>query len=160
MTQPEQPNDARGNAPQRCGAIGVIVDADGRMLVIERSQTVRAPGRFCFPGGGIEPGETEQHAVKRELLEELGIHITDEDIDFVHAEKVQYLYPPEDPYYIFKGQQLSVVKIKYNTSMNLIPQDDEFDELCWIKPQELINFDVGFRLSAYTKALEFCGLFS
>ena len=61
---------------QRRGAIGVIVRGDGRLLVIERSQTVRAPGRYCFPGGGIEDGETEEQAVERELLEELNIRVS------------------------------------------------------------------------------------
>ena len=55
----------------RRGAVAVIVRA-GRLLVIRRSQHVIAPGLFCFPGGGIEPGETEQQAVVRELQEELG----------------------------------------------------------------------------------------
>jgi 8-oxo-dGTP pyrophosphatase MutT (NUDIX family) len=34
---------------------------------------VRAPGAFCFPGGGIEPGEDEPAALVRELREELNI---------------------------------------------------------------------------------------
>lgn len=59
----------------RCGAIGVIRNVEGRYLVIERSSTVRAPGRYCFPGGGIEPGETEGEAVVRELREELQIDV-------------------------------------------------------------------------------------
>ena len=60
---------------QRRGAIGVLVRDDGRLLVIERSQFVRAPGRFCFPGGGIEEGESEEAAVRRELIEELNLQV-------------------------------------------------------------------------------------
>lgn len=60
----------------RQGAIGVIVDAQSRFLVIRRSETVRAPGRLCFPGGGIELGETQQEAVVRELHEELALNVT------------------------------------------------------------------------------------
>lgn len=41
--------------------------------MIERSQLVRAPGMFCFPGGGIESGESEAAAVVRELAEELAL---------------------------------------------------------------------------------------
>ena len=63
-----------------------------------------------------------------------------------------------DPYFIYKGQQLSVIKIQYNTSMKLIPQDDEFDELCWIRPIDLPNYNINFRLSAYQRALEICNL--
>lgn len=44
-----------------------------QFLVIRRSQHVRAPGMHCFPGGGIELGETEAEAVRREMLEELAL---------------------------------------------------------------------------------------
>ena len=57
----------------REGVVGVILDTEGRFLVIERSQFVRAPGKLCFPGGGVEPGETQQEAVIRELQEELAL---------------------------------------------------------------------------------------
>jgi len=49
--------------------VAVILRGE-RFLVICRSQQVRAPGMYCFPGGGIEPGETEEQALRRELLEE------------------------------------------------------------------------------------------
>jgi (d)CTP diphosphatase len=56
-------------APRR-GVVAVITRCD-EFLVIRRSQAVRAPGAFCFPGGGVEPGETEPAALRRELREEL-----------------------------------------------------------------------------------------
>jgi 8-oxo-dGTP pyrophosphatase MutT (NUDIX family) len=35
-------------------------------LAIRRGELVAAPGRLCFPGGHIEPGEAEHEAVVRE----------------------------------------------------------------------------------------------
>ena len=55
------------------GVIGVLRDAEGRVLMVERSAHVRSPGLWCFPGGHVEPGESLQDAVARELLEELGL---------------------------------------------------------------------------------------
>ena len=115
-------------------------------------------GGFKFPQGGLEPNEDEITGIKRELNEELGIDIRDNDILYFASEKVHYFYPPEDPYYIYKGQQLSVIKIQYNTSMQLIPQDDEFDELLWINPNDLPKYNTNFRLKAYQRALELCEL--
>ncbi len=63
------------NQPQRKGAIGVVCRGD-RMLVIQRSVHVRAGGKICFPGGSVEPGESIEQAVIRELWEELGIDVT------------------------------------------------------------------------------------
>jgi 8-oxo-dGTP pyrophosphatase MutT (NUDIX family) len=58
----------------RRGAVAVVV-RDGRFLVIRRSKTVKAPGAFCFPGGHIESGESEELALAREFQEELGAMI-------------------------------------------------------------------------------------
>jgi 8-oxo-dGTP pyrophosphatase MutT (NUDIX family) len=60
--------------PHRRGAVAVIV-RDGRLLVIRRAQCVVAPGKFCFPGGGIEPGESEEGALAREIQEELNVAV-------------------------------------------------------------------------------------
>ncbi|HEY5311848.1 MAG TPA: NUDIX domain-containing protein [Pirellulales bacterium] len=48
-----------------------VVRREGRFLVIRRSATVVAPLAYCFPGGGIEAGESEEAALVRELAEEL-----------------------------------------------------------------------------------------
>jgi 8-oxo-dGTP diphosphatase len=60
--------------PGRRGAVAIIVE-EGRMLVIRRSRHVVAPLVYCFPGGGIEEGETEEAAVVREVHEEIGLQI-------------------------------------------------------------------------------------
>ncbi|NIL96190.1 MAG: NUDIX domain-containing protein [Planctomycetales bacterium] len=58
----------------RRGVVAVI-ERDGCLLVIRRSQHVVAPGALCFPGGAIQPGESEPVALIRELDEELGVAI-------------------------------------------------------------------------------------
>jgi len=50
-----------------------IIERSGRYLTITRSQSVIAPGKICFPGGGIEGDETPERALIRECLEELGV---------------------------------------------------------------------------------------
>ncbi len=63
-----------GRKSMRCGAVAVIPRAD-RLLVIRRAATVEAPGTYCFPGGALEPGETEEDAIRRELREELAVDV-------------------------------------------------------------------------------------
>lgn len=51
----------------------LVVDADHRVLLL------RSRAGFWFPpGGGIEPGETAVQAARRELVEELGLHLADD----------------------------------------------------------------------------------
>jgi 8-oxo-dGTP pyrophosphatase MutT (NUDIX family) len=66
--------NALSTKPTRYGVVAVMF-RHGRMLVIRRSQTVIAPGTLCFPGGGIERGESEEDALRRELREELALAV-------------------------------------------------------------------------------------
>jgi 8-oxo-dGTP diphosphatase len=50
-----------------------LYDAAGRVLIAERPPGKHLAGRWEFPGGKIDAGETEEAALRRELAEELGI---------------------------------------------------------------------------------------
>ncbi|MGR3363587.1 MAG: 8-oxo-dGTP diphosphatase MutT [Maritimibacter harenae] len=50
-----------------------LVDRDGRILLAQRPEGKSMAGLWEFPGGKVEPGETPEAALIRELHEELGI---------------------------------------------------------------------------------------
>ncbi|MBO6774033.1 MAG: 8-oxo-dGTP diphosphatase MutT [Marinibacterium sp.] len=50
-----------------------LIDIDGRVLLAQRPAGKSMAGLWEFPGGKVEPGETPEHALIRELREELGI---------------------------------------------------------------------------------------
>lgn len=54
--------------------VAIIRDGD-KFLCIKRAADILAGGQICFPGGGIEPGESETEAVVREIREEVGLQI-------------------------------------------------------------------------------------
>ncbi len=56
----------------RRGVIGIL-HRDDRYLFIQRAHGIAVPGRWCFPGGHVEPGETPRRAIIREMREELGL---------------------------------------------------------------------------------------
>jgi 8-oxo-dGTP diphosphatase len=52
-----------------------LLDADGRILLAQRPEGKTLAGLWEFPGGKLEPGETPEAALVRELHEELGVDI-------------------------------------------------------------------------------------
>ena len=55
--------------------VGAAIIRDGQVLACERSDPPEAAGRWEFPGGKVEPGETETEALARECVEELGVRV-------------------------------------------------------------------------------------
>jgi 8-oxo-dGTP diphosphatase len=69
---------APGEVIRRVAAV-LLVDGEGRLLLQLRSlDAPAAPGKWSFPGGGIEPGEQPEEAARRELLEEAGLSVDGE----------------------------------------------------------------------------------
>ena len=72
-------------------AVGVLIDDGGRFLLTSRPAGKVYEGYWEFPGGKLEPGETVEQALRRELHEELGITIGAarpwkvELVDYPHA---------------------------------------------------------------------------
>lgn len=54
------------------GVLGILRDGE-RVLMIRRSEWVRVPLAWCFPGGAIEAGESQVEALVREMREELDL---------------------------------------------------------------------------------------
>src|SRR5947209_4750272 len=56
-------------------AVGVLISADGQFLLAQRPADKTYPGYWEFPGGKLEPGESVEAALMRELDEELGVTV-------------------------------------------------------------------------------------
>jgi 8-oxo-dGTP diphosphatase len=79
-------------------AAGILIQADGQFLLGSRPQGKPYAGYWEFPGGKLEAGESALAALKRELLEELGVELTDatpwlcQRFDYPHALVELYFY--------------------------------------------------------------------
>jgi 8-oxo-dGTP diphosphatase len=65
-----------GAKPLLLVAACALVDVDGRVLLARRPEGKKMAGLWEFPGGKLNPGETPEQALIRELKEELGIDVT------------------------------------------------------------------------------------
>jgi len=61
--------------PQMIQVTCAIIEKDGKVLCAQRSEKMRHPLKWEFPGGKLEPGETLAACLKREIKEELGLAI-------------------------------------------------------------------------------------
>jgi 8-oxo-dGTP diphosphatase len=52
-----------------------IITIDDKILAVQRSRLMSLPMKWEFPGGKLEPAETEMECIKREIREELNIEI-------------------------------------------------------------------------------------
>ena len=66
-------DDGAGLVPTIRVVAAALYDGAGRVLIAERPPGKHLAGRWEFPGGKIDAGETEETALRRELAEELGI---------------------------------------------------------------------------------------
>lgn len=124
MQRPETPlsaNDSEGSYDRR-GVIAVIADA-GRFLVIRRSRHVIAPGKLCFPGGGIEPGESERDALVRECREELG----------AEAKPLHRIWENVTPWNVHLAWWTAALTDPHA----LKPEPQEVEEVLWMTVDEL-----------------------
>jgi 8-oxo-dGTP diphosphatase len=55
--------------------VAAVIVINGRVLACERSAPPEVAGRWEFPGGKVEPGETDAQALARECVEELGVRV-------------------------------------------------------------------------------------
>jgi 8-oxo-dGTP diphosphatase len=99
MTAGKPPLVADGHRPRTGGrtrgevevAVGVLIRPDGSFLLTSRPAGKFYEGYWEFPGGKVEPGETVEQALRRELQEEIGVTIGAvhpwriERVDYPHA---------------------------------------------------------------------------
>jgi len=100
-----------------------VVRRDGRYLMIRRSASVIAPGAWCFVGGAIEPGESQEQAVVREFREEVGGTVRP-------LERIRQYTRPDGRLrlYWWRAQLLE---------QELHANSDEVAEIRWCRPAEI-----------------------
>jgi len=106
----------------RRGVVAVVTRGE-QLLVIRRSQHVRAPGMHCFPGGAIEAGETEIEAVRREMLEELSLA----------GEPQRLLWRSVTPWNV----ELAWWLVEIDAAADPQPNPLEVESFHWLTPREI-----------------------
>ncbi|WP_374575908.1 8-oxo-dGTP diphosphatase MutT [Phenylobacterium sp.] len=109
-------------------AAAALVDTDGRVLICQRPKGKQLAGLWEFPGGKVEPGETPEACLIRELNEELDIVVTGACLaPFVFASHDYESFHLLMPLYLCRRWS-GVVTAK------------EHEALAWVKPSRLGDY--------------------
>jgi 8-oxo-dGTP diphosphatase len=104
-----------------------IIEENGKVLATQRSTAMSMPLKWEFPGGKIEPGESPEDCLRRELIEELGISV----------DVVLPLLPHTHEY---KTLTVTLYPVVCNISSGEIVLH-EHAALEWLRPKELATLD-------------------
>ena len=100
-----------------------------RILIAQRSNSGRFANKWEFPGGKIDPGETPQQGLRRELLEELGLET---NIGTLFSDT---LYTHEQGQIRQFTYWVDVVNLPINVALS------EHQAIAWVTPDEIVNFE-------------------
>lgn len=108
--------------------VAAIIERDGRILIGQRQPQQSHPLQWEFPGGKVEPGESPEQALARELEEELAIR----NARGPEIARYEFTYPGKNPI------ELIFHRV---TSFEGAPQNLIFRELRWETRAKLPEFD-------------------
>ncbi len=131
------------------GIGAVIINDEGKMLLAQRGPKAKNErGKWEFPGGGVEFGDTMEETIKREMKEELGIIIE----TYQQLPVLDHIIKDEAQHWITSG---FIAKIKKGT-----PAIKEFEKcsgIGWFSLKEMEKLPLSIPTSAYVNILKKIG---
>lgn len=109
-------------------ALGIIQDAEQRFLITQRPLHKIKGGFWEFPGGKIEPNETPENALIRELKEEVGIEV----VDFTKLMQHRHEYE-NDAYHV-------LLEVFHIHAYDGVVSGVEGQNIAWVKKEDLREY--------------------
>ena len=107
--------------------VAAVVRREGRVMLCQRRPEVHNGLKWEFPGGKIEPGESPEAALARELSEELALRVeVGRVIDAVH-----YAYPDREVLVLFYDCRIAGGE----------PRTVDCNAVAWASPEALRDYD-------------------
>jgi 8-oxo-dGTP diphosphatase len=136
-----------------------IFSADGKVLLGHNKEGGTYQGQLVIPGGGIEKNETKMDAVKREVLEEIGLDISNASI-----EQLQEVTKGESEKTLKDTHEKVLMKMSFhdfkvtlaeNAESIVLSFEDDFGDADWYTADDLKNCDIGPNTRAVLQRLHF-----
>ena len=107
--------------------VAAVTEREDRVMLCQRRPGAHNALKWEFPGGKIEPGESPEEALARELREELGIEV---DVGHIR-DAVFYRYPDRDVLVLFYDCRIAEGE----------PRALDCNAVAWAAPDEIKRFD-------------------
>jgi 8-oxo-dGTP diphosphatase len=112
--------------------VSCFCEKEGKHIILQRSPNVYMPGKWGPPAGKIEPKEEPLEAIIREVFEETGIDISQNEINFLDTYYVTHL-GKNFVYYVF---QTNVDEDE------VVLEEREHVDYRWVKPEEALSYQL------------------
>lgn len=105
-----------------------VLEKDGKILLAQRKRGDALAGKWEFPGGKLEPGETPEACLRRELREEFGVEteigafVCSSEFEYKHA-RIELL--------VYRARHLSG-EFRLN----------DHDAMAWVRPEDFSGYDL------------------
>ncbi len=116
-----------------------VIEKDGRVLIAQRKSGDALAGKWEFPGGKLEPGETPEACLRRELKEEFGVET--EIGDFICSSEFEYRH--------FHIELLAYRARHISGKFEL----RDHAAIAWVPPADLLKYDLASADIPVVKAL-------
>lgn len=117
--------------------VGCNICWNGKILFAKRSPDSKQGGKWGVIAGKIEDGENERQAVKREIQEEVGLFLKEEDFRFVKNWKLMLVKPRKEYEYNVFSYSLYEIDLEDEPVINL--REEELVEYGWFSPKEAMD---------------------
>jgi nucleoside triphosphatase len=119
--------------------VAVIRNQAGEILICRKPKNRGVfPGQWALPGGGIEEGETVEIALRREVMEEVGLEITDLRPLFFS----EGAYPKKFPDGTRRSIYMVFLMFECLATSPAVQLNEEFEAHGWVNPGDLGKFDL------------------
>ncbi|GAB4570324.1 MAG: 8-oxo-dGTP diphosphatase MutT [Haliangiales bacterium] len=108
--------------------VAAVIERDGRYLITQRNRAAVLPLLWEFPGGRVEPGESDEDALAREVKGRIGIAIEVKEMLGEHLHAYQHY-------------DVRMALFACSVAGDGEPEAITVNDLCWVRSTELRNYE-------------------